>query len=192
MARRLKADWAQRQELHHILHWCRLPTTTPMQWMVKMAVQDFLNGTDPFIRLDGYKVERFTSTRAVEKARVFLGNERAKRRMRAKEILEARQIKTKTFTSGNLRVTIDNHQDRNYGAMNVSIYCIVEVWEPDNDLDAEKEYLVNFSDHQTKEWLTRLMVWALTNTREVLIKPATEAEMSSMRMFVPREKERVA
>lgn len=183
-----KADWLQRQELHHILHWCRQPTSTPLQYMIQLAVRDFLDGKDPFIQLDELGAPRFQSTRAVEKARVFLGNERAKRRMRGAEIIAARTKSSGTFTSGNFRVTMDHSQDRNYGAMNISIYCVVEVWEAGNDLEAEKEYLVNFSDYKTKEWLTRLMVWALTNTREVLIKPATEAEMSSMKMFVPKDK----
>jgi len=156
--------------------------------MIQLAVRDFLNGRDPFIQLDELGAPRFQSTRAVEKARVFLGNERAKRRMRAKEILEARSKTSRTFTSGNFRVTMDHSQDRNYGAMNISIYCLVEVWESDNELDAEKEYLVNFSDFKTKEWLTRLMVWALTNQREVVIKPATEGMMTSMKMFVPKDK----
>ena len=69
-----------------------------------------------------------------------------------------------------------------------SIYCVVEVWEAGTDTeDCEKEYLVNFSDYGTKEWLTKLLVWALMNTREVLIKPATQVEMTSMRMFIPRD-----
>ena len=163
-----------------------------MQYMIQVSVREFLNGRDPFDELDKLGVPRFQSTRAVEKARVFLGNERAKRRMRAKEILAARTRSSRAFTSGNFRVTMDHSQDRNYGAMNISIYCVVEVWEPGNELEAEKEHLVNFSDYKTKEWLTRLMVWALTNQREVLIKPATEAELTSMRMFVPKDKAAVA
>lgn len=188
MARRNNADWEQRQELHHILHWCRQPVSTPMQYMIQLSVGEFLNGRDPFNELDKLGIPRFQSTRAVEKARVFLENERAKRRMRAKEILAARSKISRAFTSGNLRVTMDHSQDRNYGAMNISIYCLVEVWESDNEIDAEKEYLINFSDFKTKEWLTRLMVWALTNQREVVIKPATEGMMSSMKMFVPKER----
>ncbi len=69
-----------------------------------------------------------------------------------------------------------------------SIYCVVEVWEAGNDSeDMEKDYLVNFSDYTTKEWLTKLLVWGLMNKREILIKPATQVEMSSMRMFVPKD-----
>ena len=70
--------------------------------------------------------------------------------------------------------------------VNTSIYCMVEVWVDDQEI--EKEYLVNFSDFKTKEWLTRLLVWALMNRREVLLKPATEAEMASKKMFVPKDK----
>lgn len=74
-----------------------------------------------------------------------------------------------------------------------SIYCVVEVWEAGTDTeDCEKEYLVNFSDYGTKEWLTKLLVWGLMNKREVLIKPATQVEMSSMRMFIPRDNAEVA
>lgn len=69
----------------------------------------------------------------------------------------------------------------------VSIYALVEVWTKEDEV--EKEYLVNFSDYKTKEWLERLMVWGLMNDREILIKPATDAEMSSMRMFVPKDKQ---
>lgn len=68
----------------------------------------------------------------------------------------------------------------------VSIYSIVEVWIDDDEM--EKEYLVNFSDYKTKEWLTRLLVWGLTNQREILIRAASEAEMTSKKMFSPREK----
>lgn len=69
----------------------------------------------------------------------------------------------------------------------VSIYALVEVWTKEEDV--EKEYLINFSDYKTKEWLERTMVWALSNDREILIKPATDAEMNSMRMFSPKDKQ---
>lgn len=71
--------------------------------------------------------------------------------------------------------------------VNVSIYCMVEVWVDQDEV--EKEYLVNFSDFKTKEWLTRLLVWALMNKREVLLKAASEEEMSSKKMFVPKDKQ---
>jgi len=71
----------------------------------------------------------------------------------------------------------------------MSIYCLVEVWVDDDEV--EKEYFVNFSDHRIKEWLIRLMVWALMNKREIVIRPATEQDASTMKMFVPKDKERV-
>ncbi|HEX9429619.1 MAG TPA: hypothetical protein VF944_04510 [Candidatus Bathyarchaeia archaeon] len=180
----------QRAELHHILDWTREPVTRPIDYMTKLAVKCFLNGQDARAFLLNKGIEAFIVKRAIEKAIVFLGNERLKRKTPARkaEILAARARKSPTFTSENFRVTMDYSQDRNYGMANVSIYCIVEVWESPDDVDVEKEYLVNFSDFTTKEWLTRLMVWALMNKREILIKPATELEMSSMRMFVPKDK----
>lgn len=75
--------------------------------------------------------------------------------------------------------------------INASIYCTVEVWETGENDVVEKEYLVNFSDFTTKEWLTKLLVWALMNKREVMIKAATPDEMTSMRMFMPKPKDEV-
>lgn len=184
--------WEQRQELHHILNWTREPVTKPVDYMAKLAVKCFLDGEDAEQFLLAKGIEPFIVKRAMEKARVFIGNERANRRMRGAEILAARAKNTREFTFENFRVTIDHTQDRNYGMVAMSIYCVVEVWEDSEQHEAEKEYLVNFSDFQTKEWLTRLMVWALTNKREILIKAATEVEMTSMRMFVPKDKAAVA
>lgn len=139
--------------------------------------EDFLirNGIEPFQR-----------KRVMAKARTILARQREQlreRKLLAKEAAEQDEIQE--FTHENFRVNIDTSQHRNYGMVNVSIHCLVEVWQED---DVEKEYLVNFSDYKTKEWLTRLLVWALMNQREVLIKPAGEAEMTSMRVFVPKEK----
>jgi len=179
------ANWEQRQELHHILHWTRQPVKTQMQAMVQYAVRDFLDGVDPSIRFEQMGLERFVYIRAIEKARVFLGNERGKRRNRAKEILAERARNSRSFTTENFHVTMDYSQHRDYGMINASIYCMVEVWL--NEDEVEREYLVNYSDFKTKEWLTKLLVWALMNQREVLLKPATEAEIASVRMFVPEE-----
>jgi hypothetical protein len=154
--------------------------------MTKFAVKCFLDGIDPVPLLLARGVEMFVLIRAVEKARVFLGNERGKRRRHAAAIAAARTRNKPTFTYENFGVTIDTTQDRNYGMSHASIYCIVEVWEQGEDHDVDKEYLVNFSDFGTKEWLTKLLVWGLMNKREILIKPASQAEMSSMKMFVPR------
>lgn len=186
--RQKKMDMWQREELHHILDWSRQPVKTPIEMMVKFAVRSFLDGKDPEPLLLAKGIPPFVLRMAMLKARVFIGNERAKRRRYAKQILESRSRKLPTFTSENFRITIDHTQDRNYGMAQSSIYCVVEVWEAGEDAeDFEKDYLVNFSDYTTKEWLTKLLVWALMNKREVLIKPATQHEMSSMRMFVPKD-----
>lgn len=182
-----KMSWVQRQELHIILDYANSPCTTQIEYFTKQAILHFLNGRDALAEISK-KIPPFVAKRACEKARVFLGNERGRRRPKAKEILEARARNSRTFTSENFRFTIDPSQHRNYGMVNVSIYCIVEVWESEDVV--EKEYLVNFSDFKTKEWLTRLLVWGLMNKREILIKPATEDEMSSMKMFVPKDKDK--
>lgn len=157
-----------------------------MEAMVKLAVKCFLDGMDPEPVLAAKGIEPFVYRMALLKARVFLGNERAKRRRHGAAITAARTKNKPTFTYENFGVTIDNTQDRNYGMASASIYCIVEVWEQDENDEVEKEYLVNFSDSLTKEWLTKLLVWGLMNKKEILIKPASQHEMSSMRMFVPR------
>lgn len=159
---------------------------------MKFAVKCFLSGEDPEPLLLAKGIPPFVLKRALEKARVFIGNERAKRRKHGAAITAARTRNLPTFTSGNIRVTMDHTQDRNYGMAHASIYCIVEVWEENEDVDVEKEYLVNFSDYVTKEWLTKLLVWGLTNRKEILIKAASSDQMSSMRMFVPRSNTEVA
>lgn len=187
-----KLTQEQRAELHVILDWIRSPSTKPIESLAKLAVRCFLNGEDAHAFLMTKGVEEFIVRRAVDKARVFIGNERGKRRRFADDIRKARTRKLPTFTHENFRVTMDHTQDRNYGMANVSIYCVVEVWQKEEELEPEKTHLVNFSDYHSKEWLIRMMVWALTNEREILVRPAGDVEMSSMRMFVPRDKAAVA
>ena len=182
-----KMTWEQREELHHILDWTRKPVSTPVEMMVKFAVRKFLDGVDPEPLLLAKGIEPYILRIAMERARVFIGNERGKRRRLAAQIIESRTRHLPTFTSENFRVTMDHTQDRNYGMAQSSIYCVVEVWETGDVEDCEKEYLVCFSEPVTKEWLTKILVWALMNHREVLIKPATQVEMSSMRMFFPKD-----
>lgn len=182
-------SWEQREELHSILHWVNSPVTSPIDFMVKLCVKNYLNGVDAEAELLKMGAELFVARRMTDKARSWLNNERGKRRNQAKQILEHRSRKNPGFTSENFHVTMDTSQDRNFGMVSTSIYCIVEVWVDDDQV--EKEYLVNFSDFKTKEWLTRLLVWGLMNKREILIKPATEHEMGTMRMFVPSPKENV-
>jgi hypothetical protein len=181
--------YAQRRELHAILDWTRRPVKKPFDYLVQVAVREYLNGIDAFQSAVDRGIEPFIVERITSKARVFLGNERAKRRSQTEQILRERSLyKTNdAFTHENFRVTIDNSQDRNYGMTTTSIYCVIEVWEDDQEV--EKEYLINFSDYKTKEWLIRLQVWAMSNKREILMKPAGEEEMANMKMFIPKDKE---
>jgi len=184
-----KWSWAQRRELHEIYHWARQPVSKPHEYLTQRAVLLFLDGVDAEAWLET-QVPAFVAKRIANKARWFLGNERLKRQLRRHEIIAERTSakSTNEFTTENFRVTMDNSQHRDYGMAAISIYCIVEVWEEDNNAEPEKDYLVNFSDFKTKEWLTKLLVWALMNKREVLIKAATQAEMDSMKMFVPKDR----
>lgn len=176
----------QRQELHKILDYVNSPSGSPNEYAVKQAVMCFLMGRDAQAELEK-KMPAFTARLMVKRAMVFIGNERGKRRNHAAEILRARAgWQNPKFTFENIRVTMDHSQNKDYGAMNASIYCTVEVFEDEDTV--EKEYLINFSDFKTKEWFTRLLVWALTNKREVLVRPAGEEAMSSMKMFVPKDK----
>lgn len=192
MAKNNRMTFVQRQELHHILDWCRRPVKTPMQMMIQTAVRKWLDGEDAMQHLLDIGIPKYQVDLAIFKAQVFLNNERGKRRNFAKQILESRQKSTNEFTTENFRVNIDKEQDRNYGMTSMSIYCIVEVWEQDAEDEPERSYLTNFSDFKTKEWLTRLLVWGLSNKRELIIKPASPEEMTSMRMFVPRDSDREA
>lgn len=197
-------SWIQRQELHEILHWLNQPVDKPVDYMTKVAVRCFLNGEDAAAKIEAMGGTGYFARLAVKRAIVFMGNERLKRRMRVKEIVEARKNWSKygfrtaeklpevvvddftdEFTHDNFHDNIDTSQDRNYGMVNVSIYAHVEVWLDD---EVEKEYLINFSDYKTKEWLMRLQVWALMNEREILIKPSTPEVMASLKMFIPKEK----
>lgn len=190
MAERRKWKWYERVELHAHLDYCRSPSDTPIEHMKKTAILCYLDGVDPQLYLEDKGVPGYQAKFAVRAAALFLNNERGKRRNQAAHILfERNRLKiANQFTSVNLRDKIDPTQDRNYGMVNVTIYCVVEVWELGEDHDAEKEYLVNFSDFKTKEWLTRLLVWALMNQREVHVMPASEYQMSNMMMFVPKDK----
>lgn len=182
-------SWSQRQELIHILHWTKQPVKDPFELHVKFCVRCFLNNMDAQAELESTGIPTFVAKRAADRARMILGNERAARRSKAKEILAYRGYGRHEFTHENFRVKIDTSQDRNYGMAKSSIYCVVEVWLDEDSV--EKEYLVNFSDYLTKEWLTKLLVWGLMNKREILIKPATKHEMDNMMMFVPKEKESI-
>lgn len=158
---------------------------TKEDFLWRWAVRLYLSGQDPEPVLLEEGVSERVAYLETWKARNWLRLQRAKRRGRSQEILLSRQVKP-AFTFENFGVTIDKTQHKDLGMTVVSIYCIVEVW--DEDEETEKEYLVNFSDFKTKEWLTRLMVWALMNKKQVLVRPATEQAMATMRMFIPKDK----
>ena len=184
-----KMTFAERAELHTILHWLRLPIQRPFEYYIKEAVRCYLDGVDPQDYLEKKGVPDYQARLATSKARWILQAERDKRRLAAvKRRLEGQTVFDRGFTYENFHDNMETSQYREEDMSSVSIYAVVEVWEDDDTV--EKEYLVNFSDYKVKEWLTRLLVWGLMNKKEVLIKPATEVEMNSMRMFVPSNKDR--
>lgn len=50
----------------------------------------------------------------------------------------------------------------------------------------DREFLVNFSDHNVKVWYTKTLIWGLTNGREITIARATSSEVESRQLFTPR------
>lgn len=183
-----RMTYQQRQEVMHILYWTKTPVERPIQLYKRIAVKCFLDGVDAAKYLqEKHGLSVYLSEKAAALGRVVLGNERGKRRKDADKIRAERLGNKPQFTHENFGVTIDPAQHKDFGMANMSIYALVEVWVDDDEV--EKEYLVNFSDFKTKEWLTRLLVWALMNKRQVLLKPATEHEMNNMRMFIPKDRE---
>lgn len=69
----------------------------------------------------------------------------------------------------------------NYQPTLFSIVKIVGEGWPD------KEFLVNYSDHNTKVWLTKTTIWALTNGRSLSIVRAATKDIESRPLFTPRE-----
>ena len=53
--------------------------------------------------------------------------------------------------------------------------------------EEDREFLVNYSSHGTKVWLTKTLIWALTNDREVSIMRATPDEVATRPLFTPKE-----
>ena len=183
MGRRVSLKEYARQEILYIVKWAKEPSTSPQDYMKKLAVRCFLEGRDPAPVLAKMGIPEFQYMVAIKKAIIVLNNERAKRRPLADQIRRERE-EAGIFTSGNLRVKMNHSQNRIVGSMSVSIYCVVQIYLEDEEV--EKEYLVCYSDFKVKEWLTKTLVWALTNQREVTIKPASDIDMNSMRMFVPK------
>lgn len=173
----------EHEEIHEVQRFIDKPSESPEEFMTQMAVKCYMDGVDAeavLTELFGAQ-DAFFACRA---GRLYLNKHRAQLR---RYVHGRPQAKKREFTTENFRITIDTTQSKDYGMVNVSIYCMVEIWSDEDQNAAEKEYLVNFSDYKTKEWLTRLLVWGLMNKREVVIKPATEEEMSSMKMFIPKD-----
>lgn len=51
----------------------------------------------------------------------------------------------------------------------------------------DREFLVNYSNHATKIWFTKTMIWALTNGRQISITRASTRDIESRPLFTPRE-----
>lgn len=189
MARGLSRDFRRLRdrELEPYRDFLSLPVGSPQEFMWRYAVMLFLRGVDAEkYMLEGAHPSRVKEIRlAIHRARDYLWRVRQERRGRAAEIQRERGL-IPSFTFENFGVTIDKTQHKDLGMVSISIYCIVEVW--DEDEETEKEYLVNFSDFKTKEWLTRLLVWGLMNKKQVHISPATEHAMATMKMFIPKER----
>src|SRR5690606_37666693 len=157
------------------------------EFMWRYAALLYLKGVDAEARMLSVAAEdkKPAVRRAINRARAYLSRVRGERRKREAEIQRERGL-IPSFTFENFGVTIDKTQHKDLGMVSISIYCIVEVW--DEDEETEKEYLVNFSDFKTKEWLTRLLVWGLMNKKQVHISPATEHAMATMKMFIPKDR----
>lgn len=65
-----------------------------------------------------------------------------------------------------------------------SIFCVVAVVDPDSG-DVEREFLINYSHHGTKLWLTKTIVWCMTNDRQLEICAATNKDMRTRQLFIP-------
>lgn len=65
-----------------------------------------------------------------------------------------------------------------------SLFSVVKIT---GGKDPEREFLINYSDHNTKVWLTRTMIWGLTNGRTVSIVRANTKDIESRQLFTPRD-----
>jgi hypothetical protein len=181
---------SERRELKPYLQYIFDPVASPDEYLKKLAIRLFLQGQDA-LALISAQVDFTAAERACNQARAWLGDIRGARRKDAFTIKKERKraLNINHFTFENFHDIMGYSSNRNLHMITMSIYCLVEVWVDDDEV--EKEYFVNFSDHRIKVWLTRLMVWALMNKREIVIRPATEQDASTMKMFVPKDKERV-
>lgn len=189
MVRGLSRDFRRLrdEELRPYQESLKLAVGSQDEFMWRYAALLYLKGVDAEARMLSVAAEdkKPAVRRAINRARAYLSRVRGERRKREAEIQRERGL-IPSFTFENFGVTIDKTQHKDLGMVSISIYCIVEVW--DEDEETEKEYLVNFSDFKTKEWLTRLLVWGLMNKKQVHISPATEHAMATMKMFIPKER----
>lgn len=175
----------RRTELDPYIDYLKHPGHTVYETLLKFAIGKYLRGHDAEKALMELTKDRAKAEKMARRARTWLKHVRNERKARAHEILSERQ-KPLIFTFENFSVNIDSAHDKDSGMTQVSIYSVIEVLNDDEE--QEKEYLVNFSDYKTKEWLTRLLVWGLMNKKEIIVKPAVESDLTTMRMFVPKEK----
>lgn len=189
MVRGLSRDFRRLrdEELRPYQESLKLAVGSQDEFMWRYAALLYLKGVDAEARMLSVAAEdkKPAVRRAITRARAYLSRVRGERRKREAEIQRERGL-IPSFTFENFGVTIDKTQHKDLGMVSISIYCIVEVW--DEDEETEKEYLVNFSDFKTKEWLTRLLVWGLMNKKQVHISPATEHAMATMKMFIPKDR----
>lgn len=189
MVRGLSRDFRRLrdEELRPYQESLKLAVGSQDEFMWRYAALLYLKGVDAEARMLSVAAEdkKPAVRRAINRARAYLSRVRGERRKREAEIQRERGL-IPSFTFENFGVTIDKTQHKDLGMVSISIYCIVEVW--DEDEETEKEYLVNFSDFKTKEWLTRLLVWGLMNKKQVHISPATEHAMATMKMFIPKDR----
>lgn len=69
----------------------------------------------------------------------------------------------------------------NYQATLFSVVKISGEGAPD------REFLVNFSNHETKVWLTKTMIWGLMNGKTVSITRASQRDTESRQLFIPQQ-----
>ncbi len=49
-----------------------------------------------------------------------------------------------------------------------------------------REFLINYSHHDTKVWLTKTLIWGLMNERQINVARATARDIETKQLFTPR------
>lgn len=65
-----------------------------------------------------------------------------------------------------------------------TLFSVVEVIDTTDKV--ERSFLVNYSDHETKVWLTKTLIWCLTNDKMMTVERATPDDIATKRLFTPR------